>query len=130
MDDSNLRMVSNFTSKNYNKVNKMSEQKNDDLGKISLWLSDEGKTLASGKIQLFEQDGTITTLNVYIYENIQKKGDSSPDYFGFIKKPQVKGFAKPAGKKAFVKNEYRYSNPVTDGSGGSDDDDDDDTIAF
>jgi hypothetical protein len=109
----------------------MSEQKNDDLGKISLWLNDEGKTLASGKIQLFEQDGTITTLNVYIYEN-QKKGDSSPDYYGFIKQPQKKGIGSAPAKKGFVAP-YKKSYASTDNyqHGNIDTtDDDDDTIAF
>ena len=110
----------------------MSEQKNDDLGKISLWLSDGGKTLASGKIQLFEQDGSVTSLNVYIYENNQKKNDSSPDYFGFIKQPQKKGIVKKSytstehGERPYPQNHNRFpaqSNEVST-------EDDDDTIAF
>jgi hypothetical protein len=106
----------------------MTEQKNDDLGKISLWLSDEGKTLASGKIQLFEQEGSVTTLNVYIYEN-QKKNDSSPDYYGFIKQPQPKGQQQFQQKKSlgYPKKSYAATDNYQHGNIKTDDDD---TVAF
>jgi hypothetical protein len=97
----------------------MSTQKNDDYGKISLWLNDgEGSALAAGKIQIFEQDGSITTLNVYVYENTKKANDKSPDYYGFIKQPQKKGMSKAPTKKGFTRD-YQHG-----------DIDEDDTTAF
>ena len=66
----------------------MTERKDaTDVGKISLWLDEreDSKTLATGKVHIFLDDGSMRELNVYLYETNEKKNDKSPDYYGYIK---------------------------------------------
>jgi len=63
-----------------------------DLGKISLWIDErqDSKTLATGKITLYSDDGSTKEINVYLYDNVKKSSDKSPDYFGFLKAAEPK----------------------------------------
>jgi hypothetical protein len=57
-----------------------------DAGRLSLWANNgSGTHVASGTIILVDEDGVETQFKVFMYENSNKKSDSSPDYFGFIK---------------------------------------------
>ena len=73
-----------------------------DAGSLSLWANTSGKGthVASGVVTLVDPiSGEETKLRVFMYENINKKGEHSPDYFGFLKedtKEETKAKVKPA----------------------------------
>lgn len=71
-----------------------------DFANISLWIDErpDTSTCATGKIKLLDESGeVIRELNVYLYDNPNKKSERSPDYYGWVKVPHNDAPAKSKG---------------------------------
>ena len=85
-----------------------------DFGKIALWIceSEEGSNLVSkGRVQILDEDGDVVReVTVYLYDNVNKKSDRSPDYYGWLKVPAKKDDDAPVKRGLTKKDTPKLDN--------------------